>query len=170
VLAKARLALAVVIVTALAACASVLGIEDPTLAEDSGFVDAKPDQVVVDAKPDQAVADAPPDQAVADADAAPQECSFVPEITCNGTDTTNCANYGCACVNGSCSGGYCDFTGCSAKEAADCLECGCACVDHQCSGGKCPGSGCTALASKNCSNYGCGCVNMNCAGGACPPA
>ena len=76
-----------------------------------------------------------------------------------------CGNYGCACVDGQCSGGYCPGTGCTAQETQDCGSFGCNCVDHQCNGGYCPGAGCTAKEATDCGAFGCECVDHQCSGG-----
>jgi len=76
-----------------------------------------------------------------------------------------CGNYGCACVDGQCSGGYCPGTGCTAQEIANCGAFGCNCVDHQCNGGYCPGTGCTAKETKDCAAFACDCVDHQCSGG-----
>ncbi len=76
-----------------------------------------------------------------------------------------CANYGCQCVDGQCSGGFCPGTGCSAQETADCGAYGVNCVDHQCAGGFGPGTGCTARETLDCGNYGANCVDHQCSGG-----
>ncbi len=91
---------------------------------------------------------------------------------CDGTGCTqkskdDCGAFGCGCVDGQCNGVYCPGTGCTAKETNDCGAFGCNCVDHKCSGGFCDGSGCTALDEKNCSAFGCGCVDHACSGFAC---
>ncbi len=79
-----------------------------------------------------------------------------------------CGHYGCQCVDGQCSGGFCPGTGCTAKETQDCGNFGCNCVDHQCNGGYCAGSGCTAKEINDCSKFGCQCVDHQCSGGYCP--
>jgi len=76
-----------------------------------------------------------------------------------------CGNYGCHCVDGQCSGGFCAGTGCTAQETANCGAYGVNCVDHQCSGGFGPGTGCTARETLDCGNYGVNCVDHQCSGG-----
>jgi hypothetical protein len=78
---------------------------------------------------------------------------------------TSCGNFGCACVDGQCNGGYCPGTGCTAQETQNCGAYGCSCVDHQCNGGYCPGTGCTAKEANDCAAFGCGCVDHQCSGG-----
>jgi hypothetical protein len=76
-----------------------------------------------------------------------------------------CANFGCHCVDGQCSGGFCPGTGCTAEETAACGNYGVNCVDHQCAGGFGPGTGCTARETLDCGNYGANCVDHQCSGG-----
>ncbi len=92
----------------------------------------------------------------------------VNEQGCTAQQAQNCGNYGCGCVNGSCSGGFCDGTGCSAQQESNCAAFGCGCVDGECSGGFCDGTGCTAKRTNDCGAFGCGCVDMECSGGFCP--
>ena len=85
-----------------------------------------------------------------------------------GSCESACNAYGCVCVDGTCAGGFCPGTGCSAIEEQNCAAYGTACVDHQCNGGYAPGHGCTALEEKNCAAYGTACVDHQCNGGFAP--
>jgi lysozyme len=87
---------------------------------------------------------------------------------CNATETADAAHFGCQCVGGMPSGGFCPGTGCSAIETSDAAYFGCSCVDHQASGGFCSGSGCTALETEDAAKFGCQCVDHQGAGGFCP--
>jgi hypothetical protein len=93
---------------------------------------------------------------------------FCPGGGCSAQSVSNCGAYGCQCVDGQCSGGFCPGSGCTAKETNDCAAFGCQCVDHQCSGGYCPGTGCTAKETNDCGAFGCGCVDHQCNGVFCP--
>jgi hypothetical protein len=84
---------------------------------------------------------------------------------CSQDQRSACGNFGCACVNGGCSGGFCPGTGCTALETQSCNGVGTQCVDHQCSGGFAPGSGCTALETQSCNSVGAQCVDHQCSGG-----
>jgi len=86
-----------------------------------------------------------------------------PAFDCNEA----CGKFGCACVDGACSGGYCPGTGCTDQETRNCAAFGVNCVDHQCQGGYGEGSGCTARETLDCAAFGCGCVDHKCNGGAC---
>ncbi|MFO0618657.1 MAG: M23 family metallopeptidase [Polyangiaceae bacterium] len=76
-----------------------------------------------------------------------------------------CANFGCHCVDGQCSGGFCPGSGCTQQETDDCAAFGVNCVDHQCNGGFGPGTGCTARETIDCGNFGANCVDHQCSGG-----
>jgi lysozyme len=86
---------------------------------------------------------------------------------CTPTQTSDAAYFGCACVGGAASGGYCPGTGCSATETSDAAYFGCSCVDHQASGGFCAGSGCTNLETEDAGKFGCSCVDHQASGGYC---
>jgi len=86
---------------------------------------------------------------------------------CTATQISNAAKFGCACVDGAASGGYCSGAGCSATETSDAADFGCACVDHSASGGYCSGSGCTAKETNDAAKFGCACVDHAASGGYC---
>jgi lysozyme len=86
---------------------------------------------------------------------------------CTPTQTADAADFGCACVGGAASGGYCAGSGCSTTETTDAADFGCACVDHEVSGGYCTGSGCTALETNDAAAFGCACVDHQASGGYC---
>jgi lysozyme len=86
---------------------------------------------------------------------------------CTAQETQNAAAFGCACVDHQASGGYCDGTGCTPKETNDAADFGCACVDHQASGGYCDGTGCTAKETNDAAKFGCACVDHQASGGYC---
>jgi hypothetical protein len=98
------------------------------------------------------------------------QCSggFCPGTGCTADETAACGAFGVNCVDHQCMGGYGPGTGCTAKETIDCGNYGVNCVDHQCMGGYGPGSGCTARETIDCGNYGCDCVDHQCNGGFCP--
>ena len=93
-------------------------------------------------------------------------CGLTPN-KCTTAEDSNCAAFGCGCVDHACSGGFCPGPGCTAKQVSNCAGVGCACVDGTCSGGFCPGTGCTAKETNDCEKFGCGCVDHACRGGAC---
>jgi hypothetical protein len=95
------------------------------------------------------------------------QCSggFCPGTGCTDEETAACGNYGVNCVDHQCAGGFGPGTGCTARETLDCGNFGANCVDHQCSGGFAPGSGCTAKETLDCGNFGVNCVDHQCAGG-----
>jgi len=98
------------------------------------------------------------------------QCSggFCPGTGCTAAETEACGHFGVNCVDHQCSGGFGNGTGCTARETIDCGHFGVNCVDHQCAGGFGPGTGCTARETLDCGNYGCGCVDHQCSGGFCP--
>jgi hypothetical protein len=84
---------------------------------------------------------------------------------CTAQQTSNAAAYGCACVDGRASGGYCEGSGCTGQEEQNCAAYGTVCVDHVCSGGFGEGHGCTAREEQNCAAFGTACVDHRCNGG-----
>ena len=95
------------------------------------------------------------------------QCSggFCPGTGCTEQETRNGAAFGTSCVDHRCEGGFAPGSGCTAKETVDCGKFGCACADHQCSGGYCPGTGCTAKETRDCAAFGTSCVDHQCSGG-----
>jgi hypothetical protein len=59
-------------------------------------------------------------------------------------------------------------TACTRAQSTACAQYGCGCASGQCSGGACTGSGCSVAQVQACAAYGCGCSAGTCAGGACP--
>jgi lysozyme len=92
---------------------------------------------------------------------------YCPGSGCSATETGDAAYFGCACVDHQASGGYCDGTGCTVLETNDAADFGCACVDHQASGGYCSGSGCTVKETNDAADFGCACVDHQASGGYC---
>lgn len=87
---------------------------------------------------------------------------------CTENRRAQCRRFGCVCVDGECAGGFCEGSGCTARQLTWCADHGCGCVDGRCSGGFCQGNGCTAAKVTSCQGVGCGCSDMTCAGGFCP--
>ncbi len=87
---------------------------------------------------------------------------------CTSQETSNAAQFGCACVNHQANGGYCAGTGCTSQETSNAGQFGCSCVDHQGNGGFCPGTGCTAKETNDAAQFGCSCVDHAGNGGFCP--
>jgi hypothetical protein len=94
--------------------------------------------------------------------------TYIPELPPASDCDAACAQFGCACVDGTCSGGFCPGTGCSAAETQACAAFGANCVDHQCNGGYAPGTGCTAREMLDCGAFGANCVDHVCSGGYAP--
>lgn len=88
---------------------------------------------------------------------------------CSDQRIFECGQFGAACVNNECNGGFGDVgDGCEGARRSACAGMDCGCVDGLCSGGFCDGSGCTGRVAYNCEQFGCGCSLQSCAGGACP--
>jgi hypothetical protein len=59
-------------------------------------------------------------------------------------------------------------TACKPATTLACAQFGCGCASGQCSGGSCPGEGCKVEEIQACGRFGCGCTAGRCSGGACP--
>jgi hypothetical protein len=98
------------------------------------------------------------------------QCSggFCPGTGCTAEETHDCGNYGASCVDHKCNGGFAEGTGCTAKETLDCGHFGANCVDHKCNGGFADGTGCTPRETLDCGHFGANCVDHKCNGGYAP--